>query len=191
MAESAITETEESPRPAAGVPLRMLIGIVLGVAVLVGGGSVAAIMFLKPAAAPAAQSDEDLLGMEEEVVVEALEAEDGEKVGAAYVSFDAPFIVNLSPDETFPYQYLKFEVSLEVADEHKAEELGAMLPKMKSVITGIMNSVAYVEVSTSRGQAKFQRRITEELNAALHHAEGEGEAEDPIYNTYFTTLVAQ
>jgi flagellar basal body-associated protein FliL len=167
------------------LPLPMLIGIVLGVAVLVGGGSVAAIMLMQPA--PAETTEEDAAAGHGE------EGAEGEHVaGEAFFALEEPFIVNLSPSEEFPYSYLKFAVALEVLDETTAHHLDEKTPIIQATINSNMGGVAYGEISTDEGQKKYAEKIMNALNEKLAHPdEKTGEIHNPVTNVFFTTLVAQ
>jgi len=167
------------------LPLPMLIGIVLGVAVLVGGGSVAAIMLMQPA--PADATEEGAAAGHDDP------AEEGEHaVGEAFFALEEPFIVNLTPSEEFPYSYLKFAVALEIIDEPTASHLGEKTPLIQATINSNMGNVAYGEISTPDGQKKYAEKIMNALNEKLAHPdEKTGEIHNPVTNVFFTTLVAQ
>ena len=180
-----MADGEAKKGPVAAIPLPMLIGIVLGVALLVGGGTVAAFMFLMPKPAVAAEE-----GAADPTLADAdLPAE-----GKAFVSIEEPFIINLAPSEEFPYTYLKFVISIEVADDKAAEDLNIRIPKVKALINGAMNNISYDSISTDAGQRKYANKITDELNRSLTappDPKTGKESPPPVFATYFTTLVAQ
>jgi len=180
----AENEKATPSRGAVALPLPLLIGIVLAVALLVGGGSVAAILMLQPKAPVSTEQSDNADGLEDERPAE----------GGAFYSIEDPFIVNLEPSQEFPYSYLKFAVSLEVTDTQAADALGAKLPKLKSIINGIMNNVAYASISTEAGQRKYATKLLEALNVAFTPPADSktGKAgTPPVVQVHFTTLVAQ
>lgn len=173
-------------RKGPGMP--MILGLVLGSLLLVGGGVTAAVMLLRPPAAQAAGDSADALPPDQ------VAAPEIPPEGGAFYTIDEAFIVNLDPTDPAPYTYLKFAIALEVKDTAAADALHPRLPKIKAVINGIMNNVAYTAIASEAGQKKYALRIREALNTALTPAPDPKSGKlppPPVFHAYFTTLVAQ
>lgn len=169
-------ETKASEPKKKGLPLGLIIGIVVTV-LLLGGGGFYFYTTLNPANAEA----------EDEEVPEITETN-------IYFSGFQTNIVNLAESGESEYLYLKYGFDLEVLDNTVISELVEKLPRLTSLVAGLMSNREWPDIATAQGRDRLAREIVSGLNDAIAtpvEEEGVESSQDKILGLYFTTYVAQ
>lgn len=103
-------------------------------------------------------------------------------------------IVNLAESGESEYMYLKYGFDVELIKESVGSEIAVRLPRLTSLIAGVMSNREWSEIATGQGRDRLARELMRELNDALITLEEEESEEGPtdkIIGLYFTTFVAQ
>ncbi len=172
--EKDVKEQEEQPKKKGGFLMILIVGVV-ALLIGAGGGFFAYKMFFAPkqlpttdnttAAAPA-QKTPPISPKKEEIL--------------PMVSLD-PFIVNLADKDA--RRYLKVKMALEVSNKDVADEVKKRMPEIRDVITLILSSKTYADLSTIDGKLALKTAIINRLNAIL--------VTGKVTNVYFTEFVVQ
>lgn len=103
-------------------------------------------------------------------------------------------IVNLAEIDESEYMYLKYGFDVELIEESVASQIAIRLPRLTSLIAGVMSNREWPEIATAQGRDRLARELMGELNDALITPEEEESEEGPtdkIIGLWFTTFVAQ
>lgn len=103
-------------------------------------------------------------------------------------------IVNLAESGESEYMYLKYGFDVELIKDSVGSEIAVRLPRLTSLIAGVMSNREWCEIATAQGRDRLARELMSELNDALVTPEEEESEEGPvdkIIGLYFTTFVAQ
>ena len=92
-----------------------------------------------------------------------------------------PFIVNLADKDT--RRYLKVKMSLEVSDKKVEEEVKKRMPEIRDIITLLLSSKTYADLSTIDGKLALKAAIVNRLNSII--------VSGRVTNVYFTEFVVQ
>jgi len=133
---------------------KKLIIIVAAVLVLVLGGGVGLLLMKKKAAAA---DDDSGDAPTHEAAAPAAKPKDGKP--PVFVPLD-PFTVNLTDKEVD--RFAQVGITLEVGDEHTAEEIKAYLPAIRSNVLMVLSHKSSAELLTPEGKQKLSREIMRE-----------------------------
>jgi flagellar FliL protein len=92
-----------------------------------------------------------------------------------------PFIVNLA--DTDARRYLKVTITLEVSDDKVKDELKERTPEIRDIITLLLSSKKYTDISTFDGKLALKTEIMNRINVVLNRGK--------ITNVYFIDFVVQ
>ena len=149
---TAAAAADAAPKKAGGN--KKLIIILAAVLVLVLGGGAALLLLKKKAAAA---DDEDGADAPAPAAVHAAAKSDGKP--PVFVPLD-PFTVNLTDKEVD--RFAQVGVTLEVGDEHTAEEIKKYLPAIRSNVLMVLSHKSSVELLSVEGKEKLAREIKRE-----------------------------
>ena len=150
----------------------MIIGVIVIVALLVGGGIFAMKFF--PASSEAAQPAETTT----------TETNTDGTPSATGIYYTFPdFITVLSPSEGYDFTYLKFKPELELSGQEVLAEVGTKLPALSAKIDAIMTDLDWDSVKTEKGREHQAEKLRKELNGLLESGE--------VVKVYFTSFVVQ
>jgi flagellar FliL protein len=188
MADEKTRETESSEKPKRGknnLALIVIIGVL--VALLIGGGVVAAIVMTKgnsehvevsEAAADAAPAKNGKA------------AKDGKKAGpkapAIYVGLEPAFVVNF--DATQSARFLQVTVEIMTRDSSMAKLLQENDPAIRNDLLMLFGGQNATEIGTREGKEVLRKAA---LGAVRQLINSEGGKPDLVEAVYFTTFVMQ
>jgi flagellar protein FliL len=169
--EDILEELEAAEATGGKKPMGMIIGIIVGLAVLGGGGYYAYTNFFqeKPVEEKPAEGEE---AKEEEV-------EEDLNVGVMF-ALD-PFVVNLAGSEG--KRFLKVTISLELSTPEVHVEIKENIHKVTDSILVLLSSKAFEDVYSIQGKFKLKDEITTRVNRFL--------VVGHIKDAYFTEFIIQ
>jgi len=171
------TEEEDKPKKS---KLKLIIIIVIALIVLGGGGFVAYMMFFKksPAPPPPQQNVQGSSSQAQQTQAPPVAKKNAKILPQIELQ---PFIVNLADRGT--RRYLKLKVALELSDEKLKDEIEKRKPEIRDIITLLLSSKTYADLSTLDGKLALKTAIMNRLNAVL--------VSGRVTNVFFVDFVIQ
>ncbi len=170
--EDILEELEAAEGAGGKKPIKMIIGIIVGLLILGGGGYYAYINFFKEKPA-------------EEKPVEGEKSEKKaaeEEIANLGVMFPMdPYVVNLAGSEG--KRFLKVAISLELSTPEVHMELKENIQKVTDSILVLLSSKAFEDVYSVQGKFKLKDEITTRVNRFL--------VVGHIKDAYFTEFIIQ
>jgi flagellar FliL protein len=162
MATAATVDAAAQPA-AGGRKLRLALAAAL-VTLLAAGGAAAWLMgLLGPATGPAGDTAPGQAAPE----VAAAKGADGNAAAPKVVFIDLPdVLVNLASDQRRP-RYLKLKVTLEVANEAVAREVGTLAPRVMDSFQGYLRALRLEDVEGARGMQTLKEELLARVNLAI------------------------
>jgi len=156
---SAAAAVADAPAAKGGGKKKLILMIVIA-AVVLGGGGVGALLFMKKqqAAAEAAADDGD------DTAAAPAHKKDDKKEKPTFVPMD-PFVVNLADHEVD--RYAQIGITLEVADEHTAEDIKSYLPAIRNNILLLLAHKSSADLAGGDGKEQLAREIRRESLKAM------------------------
>jgi flagellar FliL protein len=189
MAEEKLRETESSEKPKRGKNSLILI-VIIGVlvALLIGGGIVAAIVMTKGnsakadvAAEPAADTAP---GKKGKAGKEA--KKEGPKAPAIYVGLEPPFVVNFDASQSS--RFLQVTVEIMTRDSNMAKMLQENDPAVRNDLLMLFGGQNATEIGTREGKEALRKSALATVRQLIGTEGGRPELVEAIY---FTTFVMQ
>ncbi len=171
--EKKAQEAQEEPKKKGGF-LKILIIALIGIIIGAAGGFFAFKMFFKPAPPPVDNKTQTA----QKKAPPPVAPKKNEIL--PIVDLD-PFIVNLADRDT--RRYLKVKMSIEVSDKKVAEEVKKRMPEIRDIITLLLSSKTYNDLSTIDGKLALKTAIVNRLNSIIISGR--------VTNVYFTEFVVQ
>lgn len=169
--ENEKAEKIEDKAPKKG-KLKLIIILLVGLAVLGGGGAYLWFKVIAPAIGAGGGAES---GKEKKERPEEIEAVTGQMFPLE------PFIINLAGVEG--KRFLKLSLELELNSEKLTSEVTANLPKIKDSILILLSSKTFDDIYTVEGKFKLRDEITARVNRFL--------VSGHVMNVYFTEFVIQ
>jgi len=201
---SAAAAAAEAPAAKSGGKKKLVMMVAVGALVL-GGGGVGGLMFMKKqkeAAAAAAEEGDDAPAAKAPA-----KKHDDKKEKPVFVPMD-PFVVNLADHESD--RYAQIGITLEVADEHAAEDIKNYLPAIRNNILLLLAHKSSADLAGGDGKELLAKQIRKEslraMGEEVEDDEDEGAAasaparkkkkkkvadEGPIRSVQFSSFIIQ
>lgn len=170
--EDILEELEAAEATGSKKPIGMIIGIILGLAVLGGGGYYAYITFFQEK--PVEEAPAEGEGAEGKAPVE-------EDVSLGVMFPLDPFVVNLAGSEG--KRFLKVTISLELSTPEVHVELKENIHKITDSVLVLLSSKAFEDVYSVQGKFKLKDEITTRVNRFL--------VVGHVKDAYFTEFIIQ
>ena len=171
MADEEVKEgQEEQPQKKSKLKLIIIILIAL---IILGGGGFAAYMFLFKKPTPPPVTDNATHKAAKVAPVKKREI-------LPQIELD-PFIVNLADRNT--RRYLKLKVALELSNKKLQDEIKKREAEIRDLITMLLSSKTYNDISTFDGKLALKTGIMNRLNAILINGK--------VTNVFFVDFVVQ
>ena len=189
MADEKKRETESSEKPKRGKNSLVLI-VIIGVlvALLIGGGITAAIVFTKGSSAKVEAEAEPTAdaapGKKDKGKKEA--KKEGPKAPAIYVGLEPPFVVNF--DATQSSRFLQVTVQIMTRDTSMAKLLQDNDPAIRNDLLMLFGGQNATEIGTREGKEVLRKAALATVRQLIST---EGGKPDLVEAVYFTTFVMQ
>jgi len=160
---SAAAAAAEAPAAKSGGKKKLVMMVAVAALVL-GGGGVGGLVFMKKqkeAAAAAAAAEE---GDDAGAAKAPAKKHDEKKEKPVFVPMD-PFVVNLADHESD--RYAQIGITLEVADEHAAEEIKNYLPAIRNNILLLLAHKSSADLAGGDGKELLAKQIRKEAMRAM------------------------
>jgi len=173
MADEKVKNDQEEEQPKKKSKLKLII-IILIALIILGGGGFAAYMFLfKKEPVPPPKTDNTTVQAAKVAPVKKKEI-------LPQIDLD-PFIVNLADINS--RRYLKLRIALELSDKKLVDEIKKRTAEVRDLITMLLSSKTFNDVSTFDGKLALKTGIMNRLNAIVINGR--------ITNVYFVEFVVQ
>ena len=170
--EEVKNEQEEQPKKKSKLKLIIIILIAL---IILGGGGFAAYMFLfKKSPPPKPAGDNGTAKAAQVVPIKK------KKEILPQIELD-PFIVNLA--DRNQRRYLKIKIALELSDKKLEDEIKKREAEIRDLITMLLSSKTYNDISTFDGKLALKTGIMNRLNTILINGR--------VTNVFFVDFVVQ
>jgi flagellar FliL protein len=181
MAKKDKQETNGEQEPKKGGKLKLII-IILVALIILGGGGFAAYMFLfkKSPPPPAPAQNNGQQQQQQQAQAQAAPPIVKKKKILPQTTLD-PFIVNLADKNA--RRYLKVKVALELSDEKLKDEIKERTPEIRDLVTLLLSSKTYADISTFDGKLALKTELMSRLNAILINGR--------VTNVFFVDFVVQ
>lgn len=166
MADKEAKKETEAPPEEKKSKLPLIIGAVVGLALLGGGGVFAYVKFIAPA--PAADSQAAATAAEEpqqDTVIVPLSS----------------FVVNL--EDPTGRRYLKTTMSLELNHADKGDEINKKTPQIRDAVIVLLSSKTLEDVTSTKGKFQIRKEVGYRINKFLKDV--------VVLNVYYTEFVVQ
>ena len=172
--EEKKTQEQEEPKKKGGF-FKILIIVIVAMLIGAGGGFFAYKMFFaKPAPLPADNTSQTAKKPQAPPVIP--------KKNEILPMIDLdPFIINLADRDA--RRYLKVKMSLEVSDKKVEDEIKKRMPEIRDIITLLLSSKTYADLSTIDGKLALKTEIVNRLNSVIISGR--------VTNVFFTEFVIQ
>ncbi len=172
--EEKKAQEQEEPKKKGGF-LKILIIVIVAMLIGAGGGFFAYKMFFaKPAPIPTDNASQTAKKPQAPPVIP--------KKNEILPMIDLdPFIINLADKDT--RRYLKVKMSLEVSDKKVEDEIKKRMPEIRDIITLLLSSKTYADLSTIDGKLALKTEIVNRLNSVIISGR--------VTNVFFTEFVIQ
>jgi flagellar FliL protein len=159
----------EQPAARGGAMKLVIIGVLA--LVLIGGGGVAAYLFLfKGDAAPAAQAETPKAP---------------ERKEALYMELKPPFVVNF--EDQHRVRFMQVTVALMSREQAVLDAVDRHMPLIRNDLVMLLSSRPYEAINTREGKEALRAQAEQEVNQVLEQETGRGGVEA----LYFTSFVVQ
>ena len=176
MADEEKKEQEQEEPKKKGGFLKILIIALVAMIIGAGGGFFAYKMFFAKPAPPPAKDNASQTAKKQEAPPVAPKKNEILPI----VDLD-PFIVNLADKDQ--RRYLKVKMALEVSDKKVEEEVKKRMPEIRDIITLLLSSKTYADLSTIDGKLALKTAIVNRLNSIIISGR--------VTNVFFTEFVVQ
>ncbi len=181
MSEAAEDKAPAVPVAPAGIPMKMVLIIVMGVLVVALGGAFAMVKMMGGSSGEKVQAEG---GAEKPAAHGEPEAKGGAHGAVADADAIAdldPFIVNLADSPEI--RYLKVTLKVEADSSGTVEQIKARTPQIRDAILVLLTSLDSATARSPQGKHKLREDITERINGLL--------PKKSVKSTYFTEFVIQ
>ncbi len=180
MAKNEKQETNGEQEPKKGGKLKLIIIILIALIILGGGGFAAYMFFFKKSPPPPAPTQNNAQQQQQQAQAQAAPPIVKKRKILPQTTLD-PFIVNLADKNA--RRYLKVKIALELSDEKLKDEIKERTPEIRDLVTLLLSSKTYADISTFDGKLALKTELMNRLNAILINGR--------VTNVFFVDFVVQ
>ncbi len=179
MAKKEKQEENQEEQPKKGGKLKLIIIILIALIILGGGGFAAYMFMFKKSPPPPAPTQKNAQAQQQQQAQAAPPVVKKRKILPQTTL--APFIVNLADKNA--RRYLKVKIALELSDEKLKDEIKERTPEIRDLVTLLLSSKTFADISTFDGKLALKTEIMNRLNAILINGR--------VTNVFFVDFVVQ
>ncbi len=178
MAKKEKQEENQEEQPKKGGKLKLIIIILIALIILGGGGFAAYMFMFKKSPPPPAPTQKNSQAQQQQAQAAPPVVKKRKILPQTTL---APFIVNLADKNA--RRYLKVKIALELSDEKLKDEIKERTPEIRDLVTLLLSSKTFADISTFDGKLALKTEIMNRLNAILINGR--------VTNVFFVDFVVQ
>ena len=178
MAKKEKQEENQEEQPKKGGKLKLIIIILIALIILGGGGFAAYMFMFKKSPPPPAPTQKNAQAQQQQAQAAPPVVKKRKILPQTTL---APFIVNLADKNA--RRYLKVKIALELSDEKLKDEIKERTPEIRDLVTLLLSSKTFADISTFDGKLALKTEIMNRLNAILINGR--------VTNVFFVDFVVQ